>query len=381
MLSGTAYFPISEDVVVSSLVEGGYIFGFGQPVNIADRFFLGGDTFPGFRVAGIGPRDSIFGDSLGGNQYYRGTTDVGFPVGLPEEYGIKGHAFAYYGALSKIDQSQTLYINPTTGGIANSGQPDTVLDSSGIRVSAGIGVSWKSPFGPIRIDVAYPVVKQPFDKTQILRVQLRHQVLGSRVRLSLKIVLSVFVLATPVLAEPAPPAAPIIAVVNVQKIIHESAAGKGLDVQYDKAHQSFADGVSKQEHDLDAQEQELNRQRTVLTPAAFNTQRQALENHSAEVQRAIQQGSQANQLAFNDAFASLVNTIRSIVTAVAKEQGVTVVMPQEQTLYLGPGAVDITDTVLTRVDAKLPSITVALPKADAAANVGSSSNVSSSRRE
>jgi outer membrane protein insertion porin family len=142
------------------MVEGGYIVGLGQPVNIADRFYLGGDTFPGFKVAGIGPRDSIEQDSLGGNEYYRGTTDLAFPLGLPEEYGIKGHAFSYYGALTKIDQSGTLYQN---------GVPDTVLDSSAIRVSAGLGLSWKSPFGAIRIDVAYPIVKQPFDKTQILR--------------------------------------------------------------------------------------------------------------------------------------------------------------------------------------------------------------------
>jgi Skp family chaperone for outer membrane proteins len=171
--------------------------------------------------------------------------------------------------------------------------------------------------------------------------------------------------ATPVAAaETALPARTIIAVVNVQKIIHESAAGKGLDMQYDKAHQAFADGVAAQERDLDAQEQELNRQRTVLTQDAFNAQRQALENHSAEVQRTIQQESQANQLAFNDAFADLANTIRLIVAAVAKEQNVTVVLPQDQTLYLGDGAIDITDIVLSRVDNKLPSISVALPKDD-----------------
>ena len=169
VLSATVYFPITDDVIVSSLAEGGYIFGLGEPVNIADRFFLGGDTFPGFRVAGIGPRDSIFGDSLGGDQYYRGTTDLAFPVGLPDEYGIKGHAFGYYGALSGVDQSRTLYINSATGALAASGTADNILDSSAIRVSAGLGISWKSPFGPIRIDVAYPVVKQPFDKTQILR--------------------------------------------------------------------------------------------------------------------------------------------------------------------------------------------------------------------
>ncbi len=159
-----------------------------------------------------------------------------------------------------------------------------------------------------------------------------------------------------------PPSAALIAVVNVQKIIHESAAGKGLDAQYDKQHQLFADGVDRQERDLDAQEQELNRQRTVLTQDAFNARRQALENHSAEVQRQIQESSQANQLAFNDAFASLVHMIHDTVSAVAKEKGITVVIPQEQVLYLGEAGIDITDTVLSRVEAKLPSVTVAQPK-------------------
>jgi outer membrane protein insertion porin family len=37
-----------------------------------------------------------------------------------------------------------------------------------LRLSAGVGVLWKSPFGPIAIDVAVPVLKQSFDKTQLI---------------------------------------------------------------------------------------------------------------------------------------------------------------------------------------------------------------------
>ena len=53
----------------------------------------------------------------------------------------------------------------TTGGV----QP-MVEQSPAIRVSAGVGVSWKSPVGPIRLDLAYPIRKEAFDKTQIFRV-------------------------------------------------------------------------------------------------------------------------------------------------------------------------------------------------------------------
>jgi Skp family chaperone for outer membrane proteins len=163
---------------------------------------------------------------------------------------------------------------------------------------------------------------------------------------------------------------PIIAVVDVQRIVHESSAGKSIQVQYDKQHQIFGEQVTKLENDLDAREQELTRQRTVLTPEAFDVQRQALETSSAESQEKLQEQSQANQTAFNDAFAELVNNIRSIVTSVAKEKGISVVLSQEQVLYIGEGAVDITDSVLSRLDAKLPSVDIKIPSASESAKPG-----------
>jgi outer membrane protein insertion porin family len=53
----------------------------------------------------------------------------------------------------------------STGGV----QPN-ILDSSAIRASAGVGVSWKSPVGPIRLDLAVPLKKESFDRTQIFHI-------------------------------------------------------------------------------------------------------------------------------------------------------------------------------------------------------------------
>jgi Skp family chaperone for outer membrane proteins len=167
---------------------------------------------------------------------------------------------------------------------------------------------------------------------------------------------------TPV--DAAPP--PLIAVVDVQRIVHESHAGKSLDAQYDQQHQLFTDQVAAKERELDNREEELKRQRTVLTPDSFNAQREALETYAAQAQKTIQDQSQANQLAFNDAFAQLVKTVREIVSAVAKEKNVAVVLPQEQTLYIGDGTIDITEMVLNRLEARLPQVTVVLPSAGAA---------------
>ena len=43
-----------------------------------------------------------------------------------------------------------------------------LVDKAAPRVSIGVGISWKSPFGPIRVDLGFPIVKQSFDKEQLI---------------------------------------------------------------------------------------------------------------------------------------------------------------------------------------------------------------------
>ena len=54
--------------------------------------------------------------------------------------------------------------NPLTHSIIS-----TVKDDLGLRASAGISVFWKSPLGPIRIDLSDVIKKQPYDKTETFR--------------------------------------------------------------------------------------------------------------------------------------------------------------------------------------------------------------------
>ena len=163
------YYSLWPQWVLSVTGEAGDIFGWGgQPVLIQDRFFVGGDNLRGFETAGIGPRDTITQDALGGNKYYAGTVALGVPLGLPKELGISGRVFTDFGSLWSNDQEH-LALTPaqlvTTGGV----QPQ-IQDSAAIRVSAGVGVSWKSPVGPIRLDVALPIKRESFDKSQLFRV-------------------------------------------------------------------------------------------------------------------------------------------------------------------------------------------------------------------
>jgi outer membrane protein insertion porin family len=157
-LGGGFYVPVPflfDRTVFSVLGEVGYVFGLGQDVAISDRFFLGGDSLRGFAPAGVGPRDLTSDDALGGNRYYRGSLELAFPIGLPEELGVTGHAFSDFGSLSEVEA------NPQAG--------ELLIDEDALRLSVGAGISWRSPLGPIRIDLAFPLLKEDYDKVEQFR--------------------------------------------------------------------------------------------------------------------------------------------------------------------------------------------------------------------
>ena len=152
-LKGSYYYPVAKKWTFGLLGSTGYVSGWGgEGVRISDRFFVGGDDLRGFRNAGIGPRDTLTRDSLGGDAYYSSTAELKFPLGLPEELGISGATFTDVGSLWKSE---------STG--AN------IFDSNSPRVSVGVGLLWTSPFGPIRIDFAHAIVKQDADLTENIR--------------------------------------------------------------------------------------------------------------------------------------------------------------------------------------------------------------------
>ncbi|MEQ8333054.1 outer membrane protein assembly factor BamA [Nisaea sp.] len=149
---GSYYHPLVDDYVLGLIGEGGHIVGLDDDVGIAERFFVGGNNFRGFARNGIGPRDSTSDDALGGNKYYVGTAEVGFPLGLPGDLGIKGFVFTDVGSLFGIDESGS-----------------EIVDSTSLRASVGTGLAWSTAFGLIRIDVAQAILKDDADDTEIFR--------------------------------------------------------------------------------------------------------------------------------------------------------------------------------------------------------------------
>jgi outer membrane protein insertion porin family len=159
------YYEVFSDVIGVFKLQGGYLAGWGgKDVRMLDHFQMGPNLVRGFQPAGIGPRDMTVGttnDALGGTMFWGASFEAQTPLYfLPKEIGIKVAAFADAGSL-------WAYKGPTHWD--QTGETLTVADDSAVRASAGMGFIWDSPLGPLRFDLAYPIMKQSYDRTQIFR--------------------------------------------------------------------------------------------------------------------------------------------------------------------------------------------------------------------
>ncbi len=182
------YFTLPYNFVLRLGAEGGHVIGFGgDDVRITDRYFLGSPRFRGFRIRGIGPRSlrtcldgNLCGvptgtqvdDSIGGQIYYLTSAEVDLPLGSAvNELGLRTSAYIDAGALFGIDQPDRRDADLAALGVSEVVQGDTPSP----RVSVGIGVSWKSPFGPFRIDVARALIKRDGDQVEIFQFNVGTQ--------------------------------------------------------------------------------------------------------------------------------------------------------------------------------------------------------------
>jgi outer membrane protein insertion porin family len=149
----------------------------GGDVRLLDDFKMGPNLVRGFAPAGIGPRDTTPGtanDALGGTNYWGASLEFQYPFYfLPKDTGFRGAVFTDAGSVwGYKGETQWAATGEINGVIAPNGQSFycqcgmQYVDSDAVRMSVGASIIWDSPFGPLRFDFAYPILKQGYDRTQ-----------------------------------------------------------------------------------------------------------------------------------------------------------------------------------------------------------------------
>jgi outer membrane protein insertion porin family len=231
-LQATRFWNIGGGFVGRAHVEGGYIHNLRSgETRLTDRFFLGDPQLRGFDIRGVGPaieRIQLVADEdgdeedggttregLGGNAYYLGRLELEIPLpGGARELGLRPSLFMDMGSVfdladpalsespfpdgefipSRDDDGRELYSqtydvdgdgvsetittistrapdgsqNSPIGNTISPFRERYVGDTWRPRLSVGASINWNSPFGPFRIDLAYPILKEDADDTQII---------------------------------------------------------------------------------------------------------------------------------------------------------------------------------------------------------------------
>ncbi len=154
--------------------------------------------------------------------------------------------------------------------------------------------------------------------------------------------------------------AAVIAVVDVQFILQKATAATSVREQVDKIRTEYQKLVNAQDLELRKQEQELKRQQSILAPQAFNEKRREFQTRVAGVQRQVQERLRKLDQMRAQGLKGIERALRPIIVDLSKERGFNVVLASTQLVFASK-SLDITTTVLERLNQTLPTVNLTPP--------------------
>jgi Skp family chaperone for outer membrane proteins len=178
-------------------------------------------------------------------------------------------------------------------------------------------------------------------------------------------------LAVPLRAQAETLPAPVILIVDLQQILQEAKAAKGVQAVINQEYTSYTKEVSQQEDELQKARGDLERQRTILAPDAFNLRARELQQRYDELGQVVQGRRQSLQQSLNEAMGKVKNAALEVIADIVKERKANLVVEKQAVVFEADG-MDVTADAIARLDRKLVSVPVNLPKpeGEAAAKAG-----------
>lgn len=190
---------------------------------------------------------------------------------------------------------------------------------------------------------------------------LKHERFISALRLALALAIATAMF-LPVHAQNLPP--PVIAVLDVERILRESAASKSMRPQVEKIRNDYQQEVARQEGALRKAEQDLVQQRAVLSAEVFAQKRREFDERASKAHGEVQDRKRVVEQALSGAVEKIRASTIEVATQIATERHINVVLPRAAVL-LSVQSLDITVEAMKRLDQKLPNVTVDMPKSGA----------------
>jgi Skp family chaperone for outer membrane proteins len=149
----------------------------------------------------------------------------------------------------------------------------------------------------------------------------------------------------------------IVAVIDVQHILQESAAAKDVQRQLEAQRVKFQSEISAEESKLRQAEQALTKSRETVTADVYSEHEQELRERFLTVERHVQTKRKALDQAFGDSMNVVRKSLLEIVDRTAHEHGANVVVIKQETLW-NDASLEITEEVLERLNKTIAHVEV-----------------------
>lgn len=149
------YIPLSKKFTVALNGELGWGKGLnGQPYPLFKNFYSGGlGSVRGYQQGSLGPRDG---------------SDPTVSLGGPKKLTLNAEIIAPFPGAGN-DRTLRVFGFVDAGNVFGENEP---YRFNNLKASTGLGISWISPIGPLRISFAYPLRKKAEDKIERFQFQI-----------------------------------------------------------------------------------------------------------------------------------------------------------------------------------------------------------------
>ncbi|WP_282608215.1 OmpH family outer membrane protein [Pelagibius sp. Alg239-R121] len=179
----------------------------------------------------------------------------------------------------------------------------------------------------------------------------------------LRLVILVSCLCAPALAQAQTEAAnpAVIGILDTQKVLRESVAMRSLSKEMEARRSTFQEELRQREDELRSADQELARQRSILSAEAFAEKRSELEQQVASLQRQVQARRKELDRVYGQAVKQVQGALVTIAQQIATERKLDLVLPKTA-VVLVRNDMEITDEVVKRLNETLTEVTVPSPQ-------------------
>jgi len=148
-----------------------------------------------------------------------------------------------------------------------------------------------------------------------------------------------------------------VAVVDMTEVMRSAKAPQSIQNQINEKRKVFQAEIQKEENELREGNQELARQRTIMSPEAFKEERRKFEERFVAAQRKMQERKLTLDRARAAAMEKVGEALKTVITKIVKDNGITLLLRKEQTVF-SDKRLTVTEHVVAELDKLLPNVTV-----------------------